>query len=115
MTVNEHLHMYAELKGFEGAEIESKVTEVVDMVGITEKRNAFATELSGGQKRKLSLAIAILGGADTSKLVFLDEPTSGMDPYSRRSTWEMIQVCVCVLDCAGDDPGVCVCARSCGR
>lgn len=57
-------------------------------VGLTEKRNAQAGTLSGGQKRKLSISMALIGG---SKVVFLDEPTSGMDPYSRRSTWEILQ------------------------
>ena len=44
--------------------------------------------LSGGMKRKLSLAMALIGDC---KAIFLDEPTSGMDPYSRRSTWTMLQ------------------------
>lgn len=57
-------------------------------VGLTEKLNVFSKNLSGGQKRKLSVCIALIGG---SKVVFLDEPTSGMDPYSRRSTWQILQ------------------------
>ena len=52
------------------------------------KANNFARELSGGQKRKLQLAIALLGN---SKIVLLDEPTSGMDPTARRETWEIIK------------------------
>lgn len=52
------------------------------------KANNFAKELSGGQKRKLQLAIALLGN---SKIVLLDEPTSGMDPTARRETWEIIK------------------------
>lgn len=47
-----------------------------------------AGELSGGQRRKLSVAIAFLGAP---AVVFLDEPTSGMDPYSRRLTWDVIK------------------------
>ncbi|TYZ60931.1 hypothetical protein PybrP1_004334 [[Pythium] brassicae (nom. inval.)] len=66
------------------SEIEKKILEV----GLTEKRRVQSHALSGGMKRKLSLAIAFLG---ESRVVFLDEPTSGMDPYSRRSTWELIQ------------------------
>jgi len=56
--------------------------------GLKEKRDNFPNDLSGGQKRKLSLAIALIGG---NKVVFLDEPTSGMDPQSRRVTWDLIQ------------------------
>ncbi|CAN0520838.1 unnamed protein product, partial [Ectocarpus sp. 8 AP-2014] len=57
-------------------------------VGLTEKENELTTTLSGGQKRKLSVGIALIGG---SKVVFLDEPTSGMDPHSRRFTWDLIR------------------------
>ena len=60
----------------------------IGQVGLTEKTHAKAGSLSGGMKRKLSLAIALIG--DTGA-VFLDEPTSGMDPYSRRSTWNTLQ------------------------
>ena len=52
--------------------------------------NTVSASLSGGMKRKLSVAIALIG---KSKVVILDEPTSGMDPYSRRSTWQMLKVC----------------------
>jgi ABC-type multidrug transport system ATPase subunit len=88
LTVAEHLTIFARLRsipaGRIGAEIESKLAEV----GLTEKRFTKAGELSGGQKRKLSLCLALVGD---SKVIFLDEPTSGMDPYSRRSTWNMLQ------------------------
>ena len=57
-------------------------------VGLTEKVHTHAGGLSGGQKRKLSLAVALIGG---SKIVLCDEPTSGMDPYSRRSIWELLR------------------------
>ena len=58
--------------------------------GLKEKVDAKATMLSGGMKRKLCLAIALLG---ESRFVVCDEPTSGMDPYSRRSTWNILQDC----------------------
>ena len=61
---------------------------IIQSVGLTEKRKAYSRTLSGGQKRKLSVGIAFIGG---SRIVFLDEPTSGMDPYSRRFTWNVIR------------------------
>ena len=64
------------------------VDEVVDLVGLTEKRDAKVKTLSGGQKRRLDLGLALVGDPD---LVFLDEPTTGFDPAARRAAWEMIR------------------------
>ena len=64
------------------------VDEVIDLVGLGEKRNARAKTLSGGQKRRLDLGLALVGDPD---LVFLDEPTTGFDPQARRQAWEMIR------------------------
>ncbi len=64
------------------------VDEVIDLVGLTDKRDARAKTLSGGQKRRLDLGIALVGDPD---LVFLDEPTTGFDPGARRAAWEMIR------------------------
>jgi len=64
------------------------VDEVIDLVGLAEKRDARVKTLSGGQKRRLDLGIALVGDPD---LVFLDEPTTGFDPVARRSSWEMIR------------------------
>jgi ABC-type multidrug transport system ATPase subunit len=58
--------------------------------------DAVSAALSGGMKRKLSVGIALIGG---SKVVILDEPTSGMDPYSRRSTWQMLKVTRITVSC----------------
>ncbi len=57
-------------------------------VGVADKRSALAYQLSGGNKRKLSVAIALCGG---SKFVLLDEPTSGMDLSARRQLWNMLK------------------------
>uniref|UniRef100_A0A7S3XYS2 ABC transporter domain-containing protein n=1 Tax=Heterosigma akashiwo TaxID=2829 RepID=A0A7S3XYS2_HETAK len=88
LTVREHLRMYAVFKGVPRAALKGAVEKMIVEVGLTEKRNKKAKSLSGGQKRKLSVGIAFIGD---SKVVFLDEPTSGMDPYSRRFTWDVIR------------------------
>ena len=64
------------------------VDEVVALVGLQQKANARVKSLSGGQKRRLDLGIALVGDPD---LVFLDEPTTGFDPQARRAAWEMIR------------------------
>ena len=88
LTVYEHLVMFASFKGTCASELEEEVDKMIKSVGLTEKRDAFAKTLSGGQKRKLSVGLAFVGN---SKVVILDEPTSGMDPYSRRFTWNVIR------------------------
>src|SRR5256884_881172 len=64
------------------------VDEVIELVGLGEKRDARVKTLSGGQKRRLDLGLALVGDPD---LVFLDEPTTGFDPAPRRAAWEMIR------------------------
>jgi ABC-2 type transport system ATP-binding protein len=64
------------------------VGEVIELVGLDEKRDARVKTLSGGQQRRLDLALALVGDPD---LVFLDEPTTGFDPQARRNAWEMIR------------------------
>jgi len=80
--------LFASFKGASGAYLKKEVDDIINAVGLTEKRKVFSNQLSGGQKRKLSVGIAFIGG---SRVVFLDEPTSGMDPYSRRFTWNVIK------------------------
>jgi ABC-2 type transport system ATP-binding protein len=64
------------------------VDEVIELVGLADKRDARVKTLSGGQKRRADLGIALVGDPD---LVFLDEPTTGFDPAARRAAWEMIR------------------------
>jgi ABC-2 type transport system ATP-binding protein len=63
------------------------VDEVIGLVGLEEKRDARVKALSGGQRRRLDLALGIVGDPD---LIFLDEPTTGFDPSARRHSWELI-------------------------
>nr|XP_045377110.1 phospholipid-transporting ATPase ABCA3-like isoform X4 [Camelus bactrianus] len=65
-----------------------EIDHMLSTFNLLEKRDAFSQSLSGGMKRKLSIIIALSGG---SKVVILDEPSSGMDPVSRRATWDLLQ------------------------
>ncbi|ETI52083.1 hypothetical protein F443_04692 [Phytophthora nicotianae P1569] len=87
LSVEEHLLFFGQIKGYANEELHAVAEKQIREVGLTEKRNSRPNDLSGGMKRKLSVAVSLLGD---SSLVFLDEPTSGMDPYSRRSTWEIL-------------------------
>ena len=64
-----------------------EVDEVVQLVGLEEKRDSYVRKLSGGQQRRLDLGLALVGDPD---LLFLDEPTTGFDPQARRRAWESI-------------------------
>ena len=88
LTVLEHMQLFAALKGVSPSRVKSECEALIREVGLTEKTHVCSSKLSGGMKRKLSVAIAMLGG---SRVVLLDEPTSGMDPWSRRFTWRVIK------------------------
>ncbi len=64
------------------------VDQVLEMVGLTKERKKQATAMSGGQQRRLDIAVGIVGDPD---LIFLDEPTTGLDPVARREAWELIR------------------------
>ena len=83
LTVTEHLAQFA---GY--YERPRPVDEVVELIGLDEKRDDRARRLSGGQRRRLDLGLALIGDPE---LVFLDEPTTGFDPGARRRAWETIR------------------------
>ncbi|XP_042560069.1 phospholipid-transporting ATPase ABCA1 isoform X2 [Clupea harengus] len=87
LTVEEHVWFYGRLKGMDNDEVREEVFSLLDDVGLLHKRHEETRNLSGGMKRKLSVAIAFIGG---SKVVVLDEPTAGVDPYSRRGIWDLL-------------------------
>ncbi|KAM4021891.1 retinal-specific phospholipid-transporting ATPase ABCA4 [Anomaloglossus baeobatrachus] len=87
LTVEEHILFYAQLKGKSKRQAEKELEVMLEDIGIPHKRNEEAQNLSGGMQRKLSVAMAFVG---ESKVVVLDEPTSGVDPYSRRSIWDLL-------------------------
>lgn len=64
------------------------VDQVIEAVGLSEKRNSLVLELSGGQRRRLDVALGIIGNPE---LLFLDEPTTGFDPEARRAFWSLIR------------------------
>ena len=64
------------------------VVEVLEAVGLTHRAKVATSALSGGERRRLDLALAIMGSPE---LLFLDEPTTGLDPESRRTTWELVR------------------------
>ncbi|CAE7909071.1 Abca2, partial [Symbiodinium sp. KB8] len=88
LTVREHLEFFSKAKGVSPERLQSEVDQLIRDVNLEEKEFALAGTLSGGQKRRLSAAVALGGG---SKVVFLDEPSSGVDPYSRRQLWDCLR------------------------
>jgi len=87
LSVEEHLVFYARIKGVPESDIEREVDYVVNKCALSNERTKLAGNLSGGNRRKLCLGMAVIGG---SKVIYLDEPTSGMDPVSRRYIWDIL-------------------------
>uniref|UniRef100_A0A8C7LC43 ATP binding cassette subfamily A member 3 n=1 Tax=Oncorhynchus kisutch TaxID=8019 RepID=A0A8C7LC43_ONCKI len=88
LTVQEHLLFYTQLKGYSQEKIPAEVDRIIRILNLEDKRHSHSKTLSGGMKRKLSIGIGLIGD---SKVVMLDEPTSGMDPSARRATWDLLQ------------------------
>uniref|UniRef100_A0A665TKW0 ATP-binding cassette sub-family A member 2 n=1 Tax=Echeneis naucrates TaxID=173247 RepID=A0A665TKW0_ECHNA len=87
LSVEEHLWFYSRLKGMDEEDIRKEMDKMIVDLELSNKRHSLVQTLSGGMKRKLSVAIAFVGG---SRAVILDEPTAGVDPYARRAIWDLI-------------------------
>ena len=87
LTPVEHLRLYCALRGVPKTVEDAVVNGLIGACDLLEHRDKLAKDLSGGNKRKLSLAIALVGGPT---LVVLDEPTAGMDPVARRQMWDVM-------------------------
>ena len=87
LTVDENITFYGGIYGLSGKRLEDRKAWALEMTGLKDHRNSFTAILSGGWKQRLALACAIL---HEPPIVFLDEPTSGVDPISRRRFWDFI-------------------------
>jgi ABC-type multidrug transport system ATPase subunit len=87
LTVREHILFFAQLKGTSFEAANEDATKLTTLFHLEERLDHLGGELSGGQRRKLSVAIAVCGG---SKFIVLDEPTAGMDPLARRELWDLL-------------------------
>lgn len=87
LTAREHLTLYSKIKGVYDDEIPEYVEEMLTCTGLTQYADQQASQYSGGTKRKLSVGIALVG---SPTVLFLDEPSTGMDPVSRRFMWDLI-------------------------
>lgn len=80
--------MFSRIKGVPSEEIEEASIALLDQVGLEDVKNAQCSCFSGGMKRRLSVAISAIGNPS---VIFFDEPTTGMDPVSRRAVWQLMQ------------------------
>lgn len=87
LTIKENIRLFAGIYGLSKAEIEKESSELISKLGLNEKANMLVGSLPLGWKQKLAFSIAIV---HKPKIVFLDEPTGGVDPVTRRQFWDMI-------------------------
>lgn len=87
LTVQENIHFYADIYGLPRQGRETKIDELLSFSNLTSFQKRKAGDLSGGMKQKLGLACALI---HTPKILFLDEPTNGVDPVSRRDFWRIL-------------------------
>src|ERR671931_32256 len=88
LTAAQNLELHAELYGVEPRAVAPRMRQVLEMVGLWERRDAPVATFSGGMRRRLEIARGLL---HAPRVLFLDEPTIGLDPQTRRSIWDYIQ------------------------
>lgn len=89
LTADENLTFYGRTYGLRGKMLNSRKSEVLDLIGLERQRNQITGRLAGGWKQRLALGAALLHRPD---ILFLDEPTAGVDPISRREFWSLLYV-----------------------
>jgi ABC-type multidrug transport system ATPase subunit len=89
MSPREHLRLYCRLRGLTKQATERQIQEIIEALSLTSYQDTMAKALSGGNKRKLSLGIALIGQTQT---ILLDEPSAGMDPVARRDLWKSLKL-----------------------
>lgn len=87
-TVSENLLVFGRYFGMKDAEIEKRIPQLLEFANLTAKKDARIGELSGGMKRRLTLARALINDPE---LIFMDEPTTGLDPQARHMIWERLK------------------------
>ena len=88
LNIREHLEMFSIFKGVKSNKVNDEIDKVLHDFQMSDIQYMIAKNLSAGQRRKLSIALSLIGG---SKIIFLDEPSSGMDITSRRNLWEILK------------------------
>ncbi|MBI4449222.1 ABC transporter ATP-binding protein [Candidatus Woesearchaeota archaeon] len=87
LTVEENLRYFGSLYRVPKERLNARIDELLDLIGLESKRGALAESLSGGMKKRLNIAIGLI---HSPKVLFLDEPTVGVDPISRNQLWKVI-------------------------
>ncbi|CAM4813346.1 unnamed protein product [Rotaria magnacalcarata] len=88
LTVREHLTLVSEMRQISRKDVNQSIDRILNLIGLADQQHTWAKNLSGGMKRRLSIGISLVGD---SKVLILDEPTSGIDPYNRRLIWTIIR------------------------
>jgi ABC-2 type transport system ATP-binding protein len=88
LTAAENLLIHGRLFNMSGSSLQNRITSCLELAGLSDKSNRLTQQLSGGMKRKLVIARALL---HEPAILFLDEPTAGLDPHSRRKIWAFLR------------------------